>query len=64
MLKALIPSVDDVTRRLIKFAALDVTGAPARLQLSSTALSVRHDGDPAKASTVSIAYLKDGKFSA
>jgi spermidine dehydrogenase len=68
MLKALIPSafdgagsVDDVTRGLIKFAALDVAGAPARLRLSSTALSVRHDGDPAKAETISIAYLRDGK---
>jgi spermidine dehydrogenase len=68
MLKALIPSaidgaasVDDVTRGLIKFAALDVPGVPARLRLSATALSVRHDGDPAKAATVSIAYLKNGK---
>jgi spermidine dehydrogenase len=69
MLKALIPSaidggaaVDDVTRGSIKFAALDVAGAPARMRLSSTALSVRHDGDPAKAATLSIAYLKDGKI--
>ena len=68
MLKALIlsaidgeASIDDVTRGQIKFAALDVVGAPARVRLSSTALSVRHDGDPAKAATVSIAYLKDGK---
>jgi len=68
MLKALIPaaldggaSVDDVTRNTVRFAALDVPGAPARLRLSSTALSLNHDGEPAKAGTVSIAYLKDGK---
>ena len=69
MLKALIPSaidgaaaVDDVTRGLVKFAALDVAGAPARVRLSSTALSVRHDGDPAKAATLTIAYVKGGKI--
>jgi spermidine dehydrogenase len=68
MLKALIPSaidgagaVDDVTRSLIQVAALDVPDAPVRVRLSATALSVRHDGDPAKAATLSIAYVKDGK---
>jgi spermidine dehydrogenase len=68
LLKALItsaidgaPSVDDVTRGPIHFAALDVAGAAARLRLSSTAFSVRHDGDPEKAATLSIAYEKDGK---
>jgi spermidine dehydrogenase len=68
MLRALIPSsidgaasVDDVTRGVIHFAALDLPGAPARVRLSGTAISVRHDGDPAKAATLSIAYAKDGK---
>ena len=68
MLRALIPSsidgaasVDDVTRGVIHFAALDLPGAPARVRLSATAISVRHDGDPAKAATLSIAYAKEGK---
>lgn len=55
-------SVDGVSRNLVDFAALDSPGAPARIRLSSTAFSVQHDGDPAKASTVSIAYEKGGKL--
>ena len=45
----------------MKFDALDLAGAPARIRLSSTTVSVRHDGDPAKAETLSIAYTRDGK---
>jgi spermidine dehydrogenase len=55
------PGVDGVTRGRVKFDALDVSGAKARLRLSSTAVSVQHDGDPAKASTLSITYARDGK---
>ena len=69
MTKTLIPdaidgphTVDGVTRGRVKFDALDVAGAKARLRLSSTAVSVQHDGDPAKASTLSITYARDGKI--
>jgi len=68
MAKALIPqsiegpaSVDAVSRGTVKFDTLDSPGAPARIRLSSTTVSVRHDGDPAKAATLSIAYTRDGK---
>ena len=68
MAKALIPqsiegpaSVDAVSRGTVKFDTLDSPGAPARIRLSSTTVSVRHDGDPAKAETLSIAYTRDGK---
>jgi spermidine dehydrogenase len=68
MLKALIPqsingalSVEAVSRGTVKFDALDSAGAPARIRLSSTTISVRHDGDPAKAETLSVAYVRDGK---
>jgi spermidine dehydrogenase len=54
--------VEGVSRNSVNFAALDAPGAPARIRLSATAVSVRHDGDPAKASTVSIAYEKGGKL--
>ena len=37
------------------------TAAKARIRLSSTAVSVQHDGDPAKAETLSITYARDGK---
>ncbi len=68
MVKTLIPqsiegpaSVEAVSRNPVKFDALDSSGALARIRLSSTVVSVRHDGDPAKAETLSIAYAREGK---
>lgn len=68
MAKALLPAaiggpatVEGASRGSVNFAALDASGSRARVRLSSTAVSVRHDGDPAKASSLSIAYTKDGK---
>ena len=68
MVKSLIPAaldgpntVDGVTRNNVNFAALDAATSPARIRLSATAVSVEHDGDPQKAPSLSIAYLKDGK---
>jgi len=68
MLKTLIPqsidgaaSVEAVSRGTVKFDALDSPGAPARIRLSSTTVSVRHEGDPAKTETLSVAYARDGK---
>ena len=68
MAKALVPAsidgpatIEGVTRGTVNFAALDGSGSRARLRLSATAVSVRHDGDPAKASSLSIAYAKEGQ---
>ena len=68
MAKALLPAsidspatVDGVTRGTVNFAALDAAGSNVRLRLSATAVSVRHDGDTAKANSLSIAYAKNGK---
>ncbi len=68
MLKTLIPqsidgavSVEAVSRGTVKFDALDSPGAAARVRLSSTTVSVRHDGDAAKAESLSLAYIRDGK---
>jgi spermidine dehydrogenase len=69
MVKSLIPSsmdgadtVDAVSRNHVNFAALDATNAPARIRLESTTVSVQHDGDPSKATGVSIVYEKAGKL--
>jgi spermidine dehydrogenase len=69
MVKTLIPasidgeaSVENVCRNMVNFAALDAAGAPARIRLGSTVVAVQHDGDPAKASNVSVVYEKDGKL--
>jgi spermidine dehydrogenase len=68
LLKTLIPDaidgpagVEGVSRGAVKFDALDVAGAGARIRLSATTVSVRHDGDPAKAEFVNIAYALGGK---
>ena len=69
MVKSLIPnalrgsaSVEDVTRNQVEWPALDAAGAPARIRLSSTVISVQHDGEPSKARGLSIVYLKGGKL--
>jgi spermidine dehydrogenase len=69
MVKSLLPTsisgpdtVDAVCRNAVNFVALDAPGAPARIRLGATAVSVRHDGDPAKASSVAIVYEKGGQL--
>jgi spermidine dehydrogenase len=46
----------------IDFSKLDVTGAPVRIRLQSTAIRVRHDGDPARAGSVIVTYITDGEL--
>ena len=55
IVKTLIPesiagdhSLEDVCRNAVNFAALDHAGATARIRLDSTAVWVKHDGEPAK----------------
>ena len=55
-------SVEGVSRNTVNFAALDSPEAPARIRLAATVVSVQHDGDPSKASTLSIVYEKAGKL--
>jgi len=69
MVKTLIPaamqganSVEDVSHSNVNFATLDVAGAAARIRLGATAVAVQHEGDPAKSSSVMVAYEKDGKL--
>jgi spermidine dehydrogenase len=69
MVKALSPSsitgpatVEGVTSGRLNFAALDAAESPARVRLSSTVISVKHDGDPAKSEWVSVVYARDGKL--
>jgi len=69
MVKSLIPaaiggpqSVEGVTRNTVNFSALDTSQTHTRIRLSSTAVVVQHDGEPSKANSVTIVYLKDGKL--
>ena len=45
----------------MNFAALDRAGAAARIRLDSTAVWVKHDGEPAKSEFVTVAYTRGGK---
>lgn len=67
--KALIPTsirgdhtLDAVSRNSVNFEALDRKGSQTRIRLNSTVVWVRHEGDPARAPFVWVAYLRDGKF--
>jgi spermidine dehydrogenase len=69
MVKTLIPqsiagdgSLEAVCRNNINFAALDQPGSLARIRLNSTAVWVKHDGDPEKSEFVSILYTCAGKI--
>ena len=69
MVKSLLPSaisgdasVEGVTRGSVNFAALDDASARARIRCGATAVSVRHDGEPDKAASLVVAYLKNGKL--
>jgi spermidine dehydrogenase len=68
MVKALIPhsipgeaTPDGVSRNSVNFSTLDASDSRARIRLSSTVISVTHDGDPAKAATLSISYARNGR---
>ena len=68
MMKTLIPqsimgdgSMESVCRNSINFAALDQPNSPARIRLNSTAVWVKHDGDPDKSESLSILYTRAGK---
>ena len=69
MVKSLIPSaidgpdsVEAVCRNMVNFSALDNPASRARMRVSSTVIAVQHEGDPNKAESVSIVYLKGGKL--
>lgn len=69
MAKSFIPgaiegpdTVEGVSANNVNFAALDHPQTSAKVRLSSTVVSVQHDGEPDKASSVSVAYLKVGKI--
>ena len=55
-------SLADVAEGRINFDALDRVGAPLRLRLESTAVHIRHEGDPASAGTVRVMYVQRGKL--
>ncbi len=55
-------SVKDVLTSRANYARLDEAHNTARLRLHSTAVRVKHEGDPATARQVEILYVKHGKL--
>jgi spermidine dehydrogenase len=69
IVKTLIPesiggehSLEDVCRQNLNFAALDRSGSATRIRLDSTAVWVKHEGDPAKSQLVTIFYTRAGNL--
>jgi len=53
--------MEDIVTARMNYAALDAAGSPVRIRLNSTAVRVRHIGDPATASSVAVSYVSNGK---
>jgi spermidine dehydrogenase len=67
IVKTLIPqsipgprTLEAVCRNKINFAALDRPGQPARIRLDSTVVWVKHEGNPATSSILTVAYTRGG----
>jgi spermidine dehydrogenase len=54
-------SATDIVTARANYAKLDENSSPLRIRLNSTAVRVKHAGDPAKATEVEVAYAAGGK---
>jgi spermidine dehydrogenase len=67
LVRTLVPDVapgnalDDVVAARFDYGALDVSGSPVRIRLDSTAVNVRHRGDPSSADEVEVTYVRKGR---
>jgi spermidine dehydrogenase len=68
IVKTLIPqsiagprTLEAVCRNKVNFSALDRPGQPVRIRLGSTAVWVKHEGNPSTSQFVTVAYTRGGK---
>ncbi|MGD8579527.1 MAG: FAD-dependent oxidoreductase [Lysobacterales bacterium] len=67
IVRALVPDVapgstlDDVVTARFDYGALDAADSPVRIRLNSTAVNVRHRGDPKTAEEVEVTYVEHGR---
>jgi spermidine dehydrogenase len=67
LVRSLVPaavpgsSAEDVVTARVDYARLDRPASPVRIRLNSIVMRVRNIGDPASATGVDIAYLRDGE---
>lgn len=68
LVRSLIPAaipgstMEDLVLAEADYGKLDVDGQPVRIRLGSTVVRVKHQGDPASAKTVDVAYVQDGRL--
>jgi spermidine dehydrogenase len=55
-------TIEGVHHGRVRFDSLDTPDCDARVRLSSTVVSVKHDGDPKSAGSLSIVYLRAGRL--
>lgn len=55
-------TIEGVHRGRVRFDLLDTPDAAARVRLSSTVVSVNHNGDPKSAESLSIVYFRAGRL--
>ena len=64
LVSAAVPGTHDmqsIVTAHVDYSKLDLPGTAVRIRLNSTAVLVRHEGDPAKARRVDVIYVRDGK---
>jgi spermidine dehydrogenase len=67
LVRSLIPAaipgstMEDVGTARVDYSVLDLEHQAARIRLNSTVVHVEHDGDPARASGIELAYVRGGK---
>ena len=67
LVRSLIPgsipgsAAEDIVTANVNYSLLDHSGSPVRMRLSSTAVGVRHVGDPASAKEVEVTYGRENK---
>lgn len=54
-------AAEDIVTARIDYARLDTPAGPVRLRLNSTAVRVRHLGDPRSAAEVEVTYVRGGR---
>jgi len=67
LVRSLVPgvlpgdSMEDVVTARANYARLDDGSSPVRIRLNSTAVKVKHVGDPASAKEVAVTYVRGGQ---
>jgi spermidine dehydrogenase len=67
LVRSLVPgalpghSMEDIVTARANYAGLDDASSPVRIRLNSTAVKVKHVGDPANAKEVEVTYVRGGK---